>query len=378
MSTGSGRFDVAVIGAGVFGAWTAYTLARSGARVVLVDAFGAANARASSGDESRIIRMCYGPDEIYTRWSARSLRMWREFFAEMGREELFQPCGVLWMAPRGHEGIAGSRAVLARCGVRFEEMEAQGIARRFPQIAPAEGCCGIYEPDSGALLARQAVRAVVEAAVRAGVVFEREAVSGVADAKRRYGGGTLVFACGAWLGGLFPEVLGGRLFATRQPVFYFGPRAGDRRFSSPEMPCWVDETEPGMPYGLPDMESHGVKLGWHEQGESFDPDSGERVVGQSEVESARTFLGARFPPLAGAPLVGARVCQYENTGTGDFVIDRHPELRNVWLVGGGSGHGFKHGPAVGEYVAGRLAGTVREERRFALVRMEEGSGRRVY
>src|SRR5918992_5762721 len=91
---------VAVIGAGVFGAWTAHHLSVSGAQVTLVDAYGPANARASSGDESRIIRCGYGPDAIYSRWAHRSLDLWRAQFERMGggQAPLFHACGVLWLA----------------------------------------------------------------------------------------------------------------------------------------------------------------------------------------------------------------------------------------------------------------------------------------
>jgi glycine/D-amino acid oxidase-like deaminating enzyme len=70
--------------------------------------------------------------------------------------------------------------------------------------------------------------------------------------------------------------------------------------------------------------------------------------------------------LKEAPLLETRVCQYENTSNGDFLIDRHPAFDNVWLVGGGSGHGFKHGPALGEYVAARVVEGGPVEPRFTL------------
>src|SRR5215468_9836303 len=100
MNTGK-IYDVAVVGAGVFGAWTALALARRGQRVLLLEAYGPGHSRSSSGDESRIIRMGYGADEIYTRWSQRSLIQWKELFAATGNEALFKNTGVLWMAAAG-------------------------------------------------------------------------------------------------------------------------------------------------------------------------------------------------------------------------------------------------------------------------------------
>ncbi|HBY59807.1 MAG TPA: hypothetical protein DEH78_08275 [Solibacterales bacterium] len=381
------HYDAAVIGAGVFGSWIAYDLARAGSRVALIDQFGPANSRSSSGDESRIIRMCYGEGEVYTRFSARSLVRWRELFARLGRPELFEQCGVLWIAAPGHAGLRASRAALERCHVRFEDLDAAAIARRYPQIDPPAGAAAIFEPDSGALLARQSVLAIVRAAREAGVTCVPASVlpppHGPFDTIETSSGSRIraarfIFACGPWLGALFPGVIGPRIAPTRQPVFYFGPPPGEARFHAPEFPCWVDETHPGMPYGLPAIETRGVKIGWHHNGAPFSPGTGERIVTPAEVDAARDFLGQRFPPLRGAPLLEARVCQYENTPTGDFLIDTHPDAPNVWFVGGGSGHGFKHGPAVAEYVIARMAGGLAAEPSFSLAAKSAPQERCVY
>ncbi len=142
-------YDVAVVGAGVFGAWTALQLARRGKRVLLVDAYGPGHSRSSSGDESRIIRMGYGADEIYTRWSQRSLAQWRELFAASHNEGLFRKTGVLWLAESGNSQLQATKEVLQRNGVEFEELERDAILRRYPQIAgerrvngAARGRCG--------------------------------------------------------------------------------------------------------------------------------------------------------------------------------------------------------------------------------------------
>lgn len=92
----------------------------------------------------------------------------------------------------------------------------------------------------------------------------------------------------------------------------------------------------------------------------------------------REFVGRRFPTLKNAPLLEARVCQYENTSNGDFLIDRHPDFDNVWLVGGGSGHGFKHGPALGEYVAARVTEGGPVEPRFTLATKDTVQKRSVF
>ncbi len=362
--------DVVVVGAGVFGVWTALDLRRSGRKVLLVDAYGPGNNRSSSGGESRIIRMGYGADEIYTRWSQRSLVRWKELFEQIGRPELFVKTGVLWTPQPGDQRDLTTLATFEKCGVRFERLGAAELARSYPQFGFREERAGILEPESGVLLARRAIQAVVEQAVREGVEYREERVSEVPQS------GTVIYACGPWLAKIFPEVLGGRIRPTRQEVFFFGTPAGDPSFAPPRMPVWTDITDPHCAYTIPSIESRGFKLAFDRHGPEFDPDSDDRVV--RDVENARAFLAERFPRLANAPLVESRVCQYENTSTGDFLIDRHPGLANVWLVGGGSGHGFKHGPAVGEHVCGLIDGRVRPEPRFSLATKSLETRRAVY
>ncbi len=380
--------DVAVVGAGVFGAWTAYHLARSGKKVVLLDAYGPANSRASSAGESRIIRMGYGPDEIYTRWAVRSLELWQEFFRRVDRP-LFHRTGVLWMAGADDRYVRNTLETLTRVGVRFERLEKPELEKRYRQIAFDGVAWGLLEPESGALMARQAVQAVVEQAQKDGIEYVRAAVappSGknqrgrLAEVRTSTGetirAASFVFACGPWLGKVFPELLSERIFPTRQEVFFFGAPGGDRSFAPPAMPTWIalaDEM-----YGIPELESRGFKIAFDRHGPRFDPDQGGRVATPEGLEAARQYLAKRFPRLKDAPVVETRVCQYENTSNGDFLIDRHPDWENVWLVGGGSGHGFKHGPALGEYVAARLAGTGTAEPRFSLVTKQKVQKRAVY
>ncbi|HMF55684.1 MAG TPA: FAD-dependent oxidoreductase, partial [Pyrinomonadaceae bacterium] len=161
-----------------------------------------------------------------------------------------------------------------------------------------------------------------------------------------------IFACGAWLPGIFPDLLADLIHPTRQEVFFFGVPAGDNRFAPPQMPVWIDFND--LVYGIPELDFRGLKLAIDRHGAEFDPETGERTVTAEGLAKARAYLQERLPDLLDAPVVETRVCQYENTSNGDFLIDRHPQLENVWIVGGGSGHGFKHGPSVGEYVAARV------------------------
>jgi sarcosine oxidase len=367
-------FDVAVIGSGVFGAWSAWHLAHRGQRVVLLDAYGPSNARASSGGESRIIRMGYGGDELYTRFSQRSLVQWKNFFAAIGQPHLFHETGVLWLAGADDSRVRQSMATLKRCGIPYEEMERAELERRYPQVSFEQVTRGFLEPHSGALLARRAVAAVAEDAVKSGVEFriakvETPRSTGRLDAVKcgnseSLSAGQFVFACGPWLGKVFPQILGQRIFPSRQEVFFFGVPAGDPRFAAPALPTWLFQEDEY--YGMPDIEGRGLKIALDHHGEAVDPDTQQRIVTADEARVVSEYVAKRFPALRNAPIVETRVCQYENTSNGDFLIDRHPEIENLWFVGGGSGHGFKHGPAVGEYVADRLLNKGTAEPRYSL------------
>ncbi len=379
-------YDVAVVGAGVFGAWTAYQLERTGKRVLLLDAYGPGHSRSSSGDESRIIRMGYGAGEIYTRSAMRSLQLWQEFFAGVD-EPLFHQTGVLWLAHENDPYPAQTAETLQKIGIRFEKLTTTDVTQHYPQIGLDRISWALLEPDSGVLIARRAVQTVVREAIRNGTEYLQEAVEpptgkGTLDSivttnGRRISAGNYVFACGPWLPKIFPDLLSDRIHPTRQEVFYFGIPAGDQTFTSPALPTWIDFKDEA--YGLPDLEAHGVKIAIDRHGPAFDPDNGNRLASNEGLAEARRYLALRLPALKDAPVTEARVCQYENTSNGDFLIDLHPEFKNIWLVGGGSGHGFKHGPVVAEYVAARIDGSNEGiEPRFSLASKARERRRSVY
>jgi monomeric sarcosine oxidase len=379
------KYDVAVIGAGVFGSWIAYRLQQSGKKVVILDAYGAANSRASSGGESRVIRLGYGADDLYSRWAMRSLTLWQDF-SQRVKPQLLHRIGVLWMAHEGDPYSLKSAETLQNLGVAFEKLSRQELERRYPQISIGPITWAILEPESGALMARRAVQTVVQEALASGADYLLEAVATPAgnghlpvvttQSGTKISAEDFVFACGPWLPKVFPDVLTDRIHPTRQEVFFFGAAAGDRRFAPPALPVWVDFGD--EIYGIPDLENRGFKIAPDRHGLAFDPDTGARQITPEGLTAVREYLGRRFPALKDAPLLESRVCQYENTSNGDFLIDRHPAFENVWLVGGGSGHGFKHGPAVGEYVAARVIEGGAIEPRFTLATKGKVQKRTVY
>ena len=380
-------YDFAIAGAGVFGAWTAHFLRQSGASVVLLDAYGPASSRASSGGETRVIRMGYGPDYLYTRWAMRSLPLWREFEQRAGRQ-FFQQTAVLWLSNDADQYLKSMHDVLGRVGVKRERLDAAQIRDRWPQLQFGDVTWGVLEPESGLLMARSSVQALVGELVRNGVEYQTTAALApekpgkITELKTSTGdsisAGTFIFACGPWLPKIFSGLLQERIFPTRQEVFFLGPPAGRADFRPPQMPVWLHRTHPDLPYSLPDVEGRGFKIAFDRHGEAFDPDSGTRVVAPSSIERLRAYLQKHIPALASAPIVETRVCQYENTWNGDFLIDRHPEHENVWIAGGGSGHGFKHGPALGEYLSARILHNAPAEPRFSLAAKQSTQKRAVY
>ena len=338
---------VTVVGAGVFGSWTAEQLRRRGARVTLVDAHGPAHSRSSSGGESRMTRAAYGPDEIYTRMALASLSEWQALSRVSGLPILI-PHGVLFFFQKDRAYLDASLAVHRRLRLPTEELSAADMARRFPMIDVTGVAGGLFEPRFGALMARRAVQTLVQRFLAAGGRFEQHQMdnSGRVPAADR-----IVLALGPWLPAMFPKLLGGRIVATRQEVFTFEAPAGDARFTPAMMPGWADFNGGDVFYGFPDIEGKGVKFAHDAHGATVDPDRNDRRFTQAALDKVVAFRDRRFPALRGAPLATAEVCQYENSSNGDFLIDRHPTLENVILVGGGSGHGFKHGPEVGRLAA---------------------------
>lgn len=379
---------VAVVGAGVFGAWAAHHLQCRGHKVTLIDAYGPAHVRSSSGGESRLTRAAYGKDAIYTQMALASLPQWQALSADAGLP-IFIPCGILFFFPSEDPYALDTIATHREFGLATELLTPIDLTRRFPMIDFDGIEVGLFEPSFGALMARRAVQTLVEVFVRNGGHY----MTASALRPNRQGarlseielstGETIradhfVFALGPWLPKLFPEVIGSRIRVTRQEIFYFAPPAGDDRFRPGAMPGWADFNAGDMFYGFPDLEGRGVKFAHDVHGSEVDPDTQDRRPTPQIIEEVVAYRDRRFPLLKDSPLIGAEVCQYENSCSGDFLIDFHPQLENVLLVGGGSGHGFKHGPEVGRYAAARLFGSIDEEARFSLASKSEIHQRAVY
>jgi glycine/D-amino acid oxidase-like deaminating enzyme len=362
---------VVVIGAGTFGASLAWRLARAGEDVVLVDQFAPGDARATSGGETRLIRCSHGADDDYARMARRARTLWRELERETG-EALLSETGVVWFAHGDTGWEAQSHAVLERLGIPAQRESVEDTARRFPTFKGDDLAWALHEPEAGVLRAQKSVQALAAAATRRGAEIIRARATPVADAVALDDGRTLeadrvVWSCGGWLAGLFPGLVS--LTVTQQELFFFagGPAWRDA-------PGWVDYDR--ATYGTGDIDALGVKAAWDVQGPPLDPDADLPPATEEVEQLTRGYLADRFPALAQAPLTGSKRCRYELSPDSHFIAAPHPAHPSVWIVGGGSGHGFKHGPALAERIAAAWAGGAPLPARFALTERAPGSSLR--
>jgi N-methyl-L-tryptophan oxidase len=365
----AGVNDAVVIGAGIAGASTALALRRRGLAVTLVDAREPGHARAASAGDHRILRASHGSDELYTRWSREARLRWMELGAEIG-QELFVQAGAVMLARAGHTTWEdASRDTLARLGVPSFVADVDELRLRLPLIDPRGLAYGLWEPESGFVYARRATQAIVQLFVELGGVLRR-GVGGTDDRERPLldgrpvQSGVVVFACGAWMGGLFPRTLGRLLDVVRQDVMMVEPPPGTTGYDSDSFPAWIDHGYPA--YGIPAAGGYGFKAVITWRGLTVDIDHDDRLISQTSVARTRRYLAHRFPALADAPIVGQEVGQISNTPDTHFLIDRHPVHDDVVLVAGDSGHLFKHGPVVGDHVAELALGEIDVEPRFSL------------
>jgi len=370
--------SVIVVGAGAFGGWTALNLLRRGLKVTLVDAWGPGNSRSSSGDETRVIRSTYGANETYFDLNVRALQLWKENEKSFKRQVFFNS-GVLWLCYEEKTPLVDDSIPFAKKhGMEYRYLTTADIKRAYPFVNTDDLHHAWLDPFGGFLKARESCQAVAETFVREGgelwidFVQPEKIVNGQLPGIKTAGGrmqraDTYVFACGAWLGNLFPECLGNTITCTKQEVYYFGvPSKNAEAYE--KFPVWVDVDGKDFYYGIAGNSNRGFKIGVDRRGEPFDPTHGERVLDPKVLQHARQFIAHRFPELKHAPLVESRVCPYENSPDGNFIFDQHPEASNVFFLGGGSGHGFKHGPALGELVARVLLGEQRESPIFGSAR----------
>jgi len=362
--------DVAVVGSGAFGAWTALSLRERGAKVTLLDAYGPGHARATSCDEVRQIRMSYGDREVYSRSALKAMEIWKARQQEFGRKLLY-PTGRLVMRQEWTKELEDQKQVFERLAIAFEVLQPAEMSKRYPQVNFEGVGVGFLDVNAGLLKAREAIIAVTEAFERKGGTIQiARALPGAASGRAlqaitlngrdAFAAGSFVFACGPWLKLVFPKLLGTMISTGRVEIAYIGSPAGDPSYRAGVLPNLSEEgTIPAHPgegaYTQSDIDA-GLKIARGGERIDIDMDRDERVVSARQISRVHEYVRLRFPGLKNQPIVATRVCQSDASTNSHFILDRHPDHDNVWIAGGGSGHGFKHGPVVGEYMADRVTG----------------------
>jgi sarcosine oxidase len=374
-----GAPDVAVVGAGAFGGWAALSLRERGLSVVSLDEYGPANPRASSAGETRSIRSGYGDQGFYSAWAMQALKLWKLREGEFGRTLLY-PNDRIELADHWSAGLTAQRKIFDDLKLPYEVLSRDQLRVRYPQMAFDDVDFAFVETEASAAVikARDSMIVVSEVFQKKGGQFRiARALPGPASGRRMnaltlgsgetLAAGQFIFACGPWMPKLFPQLVGPKVAVWRSEYFYWGPPAGDARFSWPNQPAWHDHVAGG--YGFGSLE-RGLKYSPEANGRvSQDPDSAERLPTDYLLKRGRDYIGRRFPDMRDAPILETRACQVDNTADSHFIVDRHPDYDNVWLASGGGGHGFKHGPMVGEYLADRIQGRAADPRTEAVFRL---------
>lgn len=360
--------DVVVVGAGAFGGWTALELRERGASVLLVDQYGPGNARAASGDESRLIRASYGDRAIYSSMAMEAYALWHKRQEEFQRRLIFVN-GSLREMPQ--QDIDVQSSIFTRMGLPYEVIGPDEVRARWPQLNYDDVPRLFFEERAGIVKARESMIAVSEVFQRKGgrvrigrARLPRDAAGPIGRIMvddQAVSAGQFVLAGGPWLPKVVPEVLGDRIMVPRREMFYVGSPPNDRRYRWEHCPSLSDHES----YTAADVD-YGIKIAGSRRNVPFDPDSGDRMPTPWQAEAALRYAARRMPGLKGQPIVAARVCQTEYSDNRHYIVDVHPDHTNVLLAGAGSGHAFKMGPALGRYVADRVLGLPTDPERDAL------------
>jgi glycine/D-amino acid oxidase-like deaminating enzyme len=353
--------SVIVVGAGAWGGWSAYCLQKAGCQVTLIDKDIPGNSFSGSGGKTRVIRMAYGGNEIYTEMVDRSFQLWDDFCKSTG-EQLLHKKEALWLFNGVEPTYAQlSKPLMERRGFALDEIPLADIAKKYPQINLAGITSAYLEPKAGYLEASRSCSIVKSEFEKLGGQFlqaevvkiegEGEVSALITSDGQHLIADHFVLACGPWMKKLFPS-LAPYINVTRQEVYYFEAPAnhlGDH------LPIWLEfRAGDEMYYGIPDHLGQGFKLAYDQRDWVLDPDKDDRGLTTHIYQQMAAVVAQRFPALKNTRLHHHHTCVYENSLDGDFIMDNAPGLANTTILCGSSGHGFKMGPAVGEMVTDLL------------------------
>ncbi|MDP3774026.1 MAG: N-methyl-L-tryptophan oxidase [Gemmatimonadales bacterium] len=358
-------YDVIVAGLGAIGSAAAWQMAGRGLKVLGLDRYRPPHALGSSHGGSRVIRELAFEHPRYVPMARRGYELWDELAAESGRGDLLIPTGALYLGAPESSIVAGSRASAAAHDVPCEELSAAEVCRRWPAFRP-DGMVGLFENRAGVLWPEACVETMLTAAAsRPGVELcfdepmiawgeEADGAVWVLTTRQTYRAERLVLATGPWMAEVLSDI-GVTVTVERVVQHWFAPARDEHLLGPARFPVYLCEDSAGVIcYGFPLLDG-AMKAAVHHRGESTTADTVRREVGSEEVAQTRDRL-ARYIPAAAGEHLRSEVCMYTNPTDGGFIIDQHPEHRNVLLASACSGIGFKFAPAVGEILADLATG----------------------
>lgn len=349
------HYDAIVLGVGGVGSAALCHLAKRGARVLGIERFVPGHDRGSSHGQSRLIRQAYYEHPDYVPLVQRAFELWHELEEESG-QSLYREVGLLEVGPRDGEVLSGVRASARLHALPIDELSSSEAQSRFPAFRIPEACEAIFEQRAGYLHVEQAVRAHADLAVRWGAKLRTgEAIRSwrvegtgvvVETDQDSYQADRLIVTAGAWAGQLLAD-LGIPLEVRRKPLYWFRTTTNAYR---PESGCpgFLFDLSHGCFYGVPQIDSAGVKVAEHTGGSVVrDPLAVDRAVDLQDERRVASFVSEHLP-AATTQCTNHTVCMYTMTPDAHFVVDRHPQHPAVSFAAGLSGHGFKFTCVLGE------------------------------
>ncbi len=357
---------IIVVGAGAFGLAASQELVYRGFRPVIVDPTGPTpHSLAASRDISKVVRSEYGGDLAYTQMAGQSMKRWLQWNEQWGT--VYHNTGITRLSSDMAQGSFERQSVetAALAGIELEMLDATAIRQRLPMFNTERVHQGFFNPQGGYVEARKVLEHLRDDLRQAKAEWHiGKSVAALVLAQGRCQGvdltdGTrleadhVLIAAGAWTGLLVPQ-MSQLAQATAQPIFHLHVENWDR-YSPPQFSVVFPETETSGLYALPlHPEEKVVKVGLHTQGRKAHPLRTDRIVQEQEVAHFRRQMRQYAPELATSPIVYSRICLYHDTRDFDFLIDRHPDIGGLVVACGGSGHGFKFTPVLGELIASRV------------------------
>lgn len=359
-------YDFIVAGAGIFGLSAALELTKRNYTVAILNPDTIPHHLAASTDISKIVRTEYGSDELYFNMADICIDRWHNWNELLG-EKLYHEAGFLMLVrkslndPRQAYEKAGYDLLKAK-GYQPELLNEQQISERYPAVDTNTYPVAVFNPRGGYVESARVIEKLADHLKSLGVaIYERQTVDQILTQNNKVTGvktaegntfhsQKLVVAAGAHTPLLLPE-LKPYIKATGHPVYWLKPH-DPTIFSIPKLPVFTADISNSGWYGMPFSDKNGVvKIGRHTNGLELNPDTDDRIITKEEIADLRKFLKTAFPDLANAPVVYTRRCLYTDTLDGHFWIDRHPEVEGLIVSTGGSGHGMKMGPVLGEITA---------------------------